>query len=173
MTAAEEVKKFLSPSLENYLKVILNLQEKSAVARAKDIAKNLNINKSSVSVALKRLVEMDLVEHDAYGYATLTKKGEKLAKGVFKRYKTLTRFFEKVLFIPYCIAEENACRMEHAIDDDVMYRLVRFVEFMESCPKINTKWNEEFGFFCEYPEEKRDCERCIRACLESLKKDEV
>ncbi len=47
----------LTPSLENYLEAILFIETRNRVARVKDIADHLNVQMSSVTVALKNLKE--------------------------------------------------------------------------------------------------------------------
>ena len=43
----------------------------------------------------------------------------------------LTDFLVNVLSVPEDVAEENACRMEHVVDNFVMERLVQFLRFFE------------------------------------------
>jgi DtxR family Mn-dependent transcriptional regulator len=51
----------LSASLENYLEVIYLLIEKNRVARSKDIAAKLEINRSSVTGGLQSLRSRGLI----------------------------------------------------------------------------------------------------------------
>jgi DtxR family Mn-dependent transcriptional regulator len=124
--------KQLSDHQEMYLKVIFNLIKEHKVARVKDIAEDLGVTKSSVSGALKALSEKGLIEYEPYGYATLTERGEQIAEQLVGKYQVLADFLVNVLAVPEDVADENACRMEHVVDNFVMERLVQFLRFFEN-----------------------------------------
>ena len=126
-------KRELSDQQEMYLKVIYTLIKDHKVARVKEIAERLGVTKSSVSGALKSLLDKELVNYDPYSYVELTGKGEKLAAKVLNKYGILTDFLMGVLEVPEPLAHENACRMEHVVDDVVIQRLVRFLDFCKGC----------------------------------------
>lgn len=123
----------LTEHQEMYVKAIHVLGEKHRVARVKDIAKYLGVTKSSVSSALKHLAEKELIVYDPYSYATLTNKGKSLAEELLNKYDVLSDFLTEILAVPEDLAEENACRMEHVVDDFVMERLVQFLKFFKTC----------------------------------------
>jgi len=123
----------LSDHQEMYLKVIYSLVQEHKVARVKDIAEKLEVTKSSVSGALKSLSEKGLIDYDPYSYVELTAKGERLGKAVSTKFAILTDFLVDVLDVPKKVAHENACRLEHVIDDSVMDKLVRFLDFCKDC----------------------------------------
>ena len=123
----------LSDHQEMYLKVIYMLIKDRKVARVKEIAERLNVTKSSVSGALKSLLDKELVNYDPYSYVELTAKGEKLAAKLLNKYGILTDFLVGVLEVSAPLAHENACRMEHVVDDLVMQRLVRFLDLWKGC----------------------------------------
>ena len=56
----------LSESLENYLETILELEKANKVARAKDIADKLNLQRGSVTGALKSLAAAGLINYHPY-----------------------------------------------------------------------------------------------------------
>jgi DtxR family Mn-dependent transcriptional regulator len=116
----------LTPSLEDYLKAILILERQRGAARPADIARVVRVGRPSVSLALKRLKGKGMISHNAYGDATLTPEGNKAAKSVLFRHEALSVFFVNVLGVPKDQANENAHRLEHAIDDTVLERLVAF-----------------------------------------------
>ncbi len=55
----------LTESMENYLEAILNLEKTQKVARVKDIADKLSLQRGSVSGALKSLEEKGLINYTA------------------------------------------------------------------------------------------------------------
>jgi DtxR family Mn-dependent transcriptional regulator len=123
--------KQISDHQEMYLKVIHGLIEENKVARVKDIADRLGVTKSSVSGALKSLSDKKLIDYDPYSFVTLTPKGERVASELLNKYRILTDFLVNVLSVPEEVAEENACRMEHVVDNFVLERLVQFLRFFE------------------------------------------
>jgi DtxR family transcriptional regulator, Mn-dependent transcriptional regulator len=127
---AKDKKAKLSESLEDYLEAILNLSDASGITRAKDVAGALGVAKSSVTGALRQLAAKGLVNYRPYEYITLTKKGRSEAGRVAGKHGVLKRFFVDVMGIEPDMAQEAACRTEHALEPPVMSRLVQFVDFV-------------------------------------------
>ncbi|HOP74943.1 MAG TPA: metal-dependent transcriptional regulator [Bacillota bacterium] len=118
----------ISPSLENYLEVILELTGEDGKVRVTDLAEKMNVAKSSVNQAVKKLQELELLEHEHYGPLVLTPGGREKALRITRRHKVLTHFFHAVLGVDAQTAEEDACRIEHYLSPTTMERLVDFVE---------------------------------------------
>jgi DtxR family Mn-dependent transcriptional regulator len=134
----------LSSSLEDYLETIYLLVQDQGFARVKEIASARNVKAPSVSIALRRLAEQDLVRYERREYVVLTEAGEKLARRVYSRHRLLTRFFEEVLQMPAEAAAEQACALEHGLTDEAMAGLARFFEFVGSCPQAGGGLLERF-----------------------------
>ncbi len=62
-------------SAEDYLETILLLKRRIGAVRSIDIVNELNYSKPSVSIAMKKLRENELVTVDASGYIELTEEG--------------------------------------------------------------------------------------------------
>ena len=124
-------KRKLTSSKEDYLEAIWALESEDRVARVRDIAARLDVGKSAVTAALKSLAERNLVNYDPYEFITLTDRGRELAKEVDRRHQVLRRFLVEVLGLEAEVAEANACRMEHVVDNVVLQRLTDFAEFVE------------------------------------------
>ncbi len=121
----------LSESLGDYIEEIYHLVRENKVARVKEIAGRMHVQMSSVTGALKSLAEKGLVAHESYGFVTLTRQGEAAAEEIVRRHEVLSEFFEKVLSLDRETAERNACHVEHAIEPEVLDRLVRFLKTQE------------------------------------------
>jgi len=132
--------KKLSASMEDYLEAIYMLARENHVARSKDIAERLDVNRSSVTGMVRTLAERGLVEHERYGYITLTAAGERAAREVAGRHDVLRDFFVKVLCIDPEEADQAACRMEHAVSKRVIERLTAFAAYVERCPQASAQW---------------------------------
>ena len=120
----------LSASLEDYLEAICNLTAGQEVARSKDIAEAMGVSRASVTGALKTLSEKGMVHYKPYGYATLTEKGQQIARRVVRRHEVLTRFFEGFLGAEPATAQAAACRAEHTLGPEITARLMAFIEFV-------------------------------------------
>ena len=122
----------LTPSMEDYLETILILEQKNRVARVKDIAEKLAVQMPSVTGALKSLKSRELVEYEKNSFINLTPKGLKLAKAIFQRHKILVEFFSDALGLEGDYAEEQACKVEHAIDQDTALRFRNLTRWVVS-----------------------------------------
>jgi len=145
----------LSESMEDYLEVILDLEEANKVARTKDIAQKMGVQRGSVTGALKNLEEKGLINYKPYSYITLTGEGQRIAKEVTRRHTVLTDFLFRVLQLDAEKANDTACRMEHAMDKPSIDRLVRFIEFIDTSPQNGADWVESFEDYLAAAKHKR------------------
>lgn len=159
----------VSSSLEDYLEAIFNTVQSKGAARAKDIVQAMGVNNSSVTQALRSLSEKKLVNYAPYDLITLTDDGERIARDVLKRHVTLREFLSKVLGLKDDLADVEACRMEHATSPVILDRLVKFMEYFETCPQNEVNWNEELGFICADGADHANGKTCGRdSCGQTL-----
>lgn len=122
----------ISTSSEDYLEAIVMLGgTRDAHVRAVDIAEKLGVSKASVSKAISVLKAKGYVSQPYYGDITLTEEGEAYGRKVLKRHETLTLFLSKAVGIDPAIAEEEACKMEHAISDESFEKWLVFIESLD------------------------------------------
>jgi DtxR family Mn-dependent transcriptional regulator len=159
----------LSASLEDYLEAIFHIVSEKQAAKAKDIAKWLTVKSSSVTGALQALARKNLVNYAPYDVITLTPKGRIAAQDIVRRHQVLSDFMVNVLAVDGPEAEKAACRMEHAITRPVLDRLIKFVEFLDVCPRAGTKWIHGFSHYCEDSQAQEGCEDCITLCLKDYR----
>ena len=145
----------MSSSLEDYLETIYLLVQDQGFARVKDVAKARDVKAASVSIALRKLAEMDLIRYERREYIALTEMGEEKGRRVFSRHRLLTRFFEEILRMPTHAAGEQACAMEHSLTDDAMDRLARLFEFLGGCPSIIETFHRSLGALLDKPIAKK------------------
>ncbi len=154
----------LSSAMEDYLEVIYHLEQEHRIARVRDIAERLNVRMSSVTSALRTLSSRGLLKYDPHQFISLTEEGIRQAQDIVRKHRVLKRFLVKVLKIDDPAAEDNACRMEHHLDPEVIDRLVSFLEFMETCPVDQTRWVYGLAKTCD------DCETCLETAKRKLVK---
>jgi len=108
----------IQESGENYLETILLLQKRKGYVRSIDVAAELNFSKASISRAMSILRRENLILMEADGNIVLTELGMSKAQSVLERHLVITAFLEKVLGVPYEIADKDACRIEHIISQE-------------------------------------------------------
>lgn len=119
----------ISMSHEDYLEAIVMLGGTTASpVRSVDVAHKLGVSKASVSKAVSLLKEQGLVDQPYYGDITLTEDGYAYGRAVYERHELLCAFLEKALGIDAAVAEEEACKMEHAISDESFEKWRSYIE---------------------------------------------
>lgn len=137
----DETPQNLSENLEDYLETISALSAESGFARLTDIARAMSVKKPSATAALNTLSDKGLVEYEKYKPVVLTEEGRQRAQNVYRKHKLLRGFFTGVLGVDETAANIAACRMEHALDDSIMEKLVDFLKSSgaNSCSKCARK----------------------------------
>lgn len=156
-----KVKSGITGSLEDYLETIYRILGRSSVARVKDIAKEMEVSPASVSPAMKRLADKQLVTYSKRNYIELTKKGLFIARRTFTRHNLLSRFLTEILGINHEQAEIDACAMEHFLSESSMERLAAFFEFLAACPELQILIDTGFSNCLEGETDKLS--RCSRS----------
>lgn len=136
----------LTPVMEDYLEAIFGLDsdEDIKAIRVRDIARKLNVKMPSVTSMLKVLNDRGLVKYEKYEYLELTEQGKAVGREIKKRHHILKRFLTRVLNIDGVTADEEACKMEHALSSSTMDTLTAFMDFIQICPRAGDDWVERF-----------------------------
>lgn len=137
----------LTPVMEDYLEAIFDLDQSKKVVRVKDIAKRMDVKMPTVSSMLKTLNDRGLVHYEKYEYIELTQSGERVGKEMRRRHGVLNKFLTEILKIDAQSADEEACKMEHALSSATLDSLVDFMEFIQVCPRAGDSWLEHFDEF--------------------------
>ena len=155
----QEAQREQTASMEDYLEAIAKLGEGKKVVKVKQLSQMLGVKMPSVTSALKKLSEQELVEHERYGHIKLTPEGDKVARDVIYRHEALTRFFAQALGIDQETAEEDSCKIEHVISPLSMGRLAKFVEFIEACPLGGANFPSRYEYYLEHGKLPQDCSK--------------
>ena len=98
------------------------------MVRAVDVSEELGFAKSSVSRAVGLLKKRGFVSVDrGSGQIVFTEAGKAKAEAVFERHRILTDLFIKMGAGRNC-AEENACRVEHVVSEELMRIFKEFLK---------------------------------------------
>lgn len=107
----------MTPSKENYLKIILRIKRTKKCVRAVDIALEMNVSKPSVSRAIHLLEQENYITIDHTRYISFTTYGLALAVKIEERYHVFYHFLLS-LGAPEDVAALDAGRLEHAISNE-------------------------------------------------------
>jgi len=117
-------------SAEDYLENILILTQRNGMVRQIDIVNEMNFSKPSISIAMKKLRESGYIEMDDAGYILLTESGRDIAERIYARHKLLTKVLTAIGVNEETAADE-ACRIEHVIDEETYEKINAFYEKMK------------------------------------------
>ena len=114
-------------SEEMYLETILRLKQSKPNVRAVDVGEELGYVKSSVSRGVNLLKAKGYINIDRVtGNTPSTEAGRAKAEGVYNRHRILTAVLVK-LGANRELAEENACRIEHVVSEEMMEIFKNFI----------------------------------------------
>ncbi|MGM0397434.1 MAG: metal-dependent transcriptional regulator [Halobacteriota archaeon] len=130
---SHEREKQYTESVEMYLKEIYLLARDGEPATTGDIADALGVSPPSVTDRLGHLEDRNLVEHEKRRGTTLTSEGEEAARRILRKHCRIERFLVEQLDVTEGFHDE-ACRLEHAMSDDIARRLDSFVDLPPECP---------------------------------------
>ena len=114
--------KIPTTSREDYLKAILVLQKHAGSVRSVDVSRYLGVSKPSVSRAVATLTEGGFLFMDEDCFLHLTDVGRNIAETTYERHCFFTRQLMR-LGVDRRTAEEDACRLEHAISETSFRKL--------------------------------------------------
>ena len=111
---------------EMYLETIHILLEKNGAVRSVDISEYMGYSKPSVSRAVGLLKNGGYIRVDKDGLITLTESGVEKAEKIYARHTLLTQVLT-MLGVSKETADEDACKLEHAISDETFQALQNFM----------------------------------------------
>lgn len=116
----------MKQSGEDYLESILRIGRERGNVRSIDIARDLQVSKPSVSVAVHNLQEAGYLIIEGYELK-LTPKGREIAEGVMERHEVFYHFLKALGVDPH-VAEQDACNMEHALSAESFQAMKQYLE---------------------------------------------
>jgi DtxR family transcriptional regulator, Mn-dependent transcriptional regulator len=109
--------------VEDYLKVIYEIERHAGAAGTNDIAQRLSIAPASVSGMVRRLADQGLLEHERYRGVRLTDVGRRVALRTIRRHRVIEAYLTHALGYPWDLVHGEAERLEHAASDELIDRM--------------------------------------------------
>jgi DtxR family Mn-dependent transcriptional regulator len=122
------------PAVEQYLETILELEEAGIVPMRARIVDRLGVSAPAVSETVKRLEREGYVTLDSDRVLHLTEPGRAYATSMLRRHRLAEVLLADVLKVPWPQVHEEACRLEHAISDNLERHLVALLGDPGTCP---------------------------------------
>jgi DtxR family Mn-dependent transcriptional regulator len=141
---------------EEYIEAIYNLKKKHDYVHTCEIANAIGVAPPTVTEMMQKLDSEGLVNYVPYHGVALTATGEKMAKDLLLRHKTLAEFL-KIIGVDRKNADIDACQIEHHVSPRSMKQLNKFVKFVDKAPQ-DPRWLEHFKHYCRTGERQR-CEK--------------
>ena len=125
------------PAVEQYLETILELEESGIVPMRARLVDRLGVSAPAVSETVKRLEREGYLTLDEERVLHLTQIGRDYATSVLRRHRLAELLLVDVLKVPWAEVHEEACRLEHAISDNLERHLVTLLGDPGACPHGN------------------------------------
>jgi DtxR family transcriptional regulator, Mn-dependent transcriptional regulator len=119
----------ITHAMEDYLKIIFKLEDEGSSATTQSIAERLRVQSPSVTNMIKRLAELNLVEHRPYRGVVLTNTGRKAALEVIRHHRLLELYLAEALGYSWDQVHDEADRLEHSISEEFEARIDRALGF--------------------------------------------
>jgi DtxR family Mn-dependent transcriptional regulator len=119
------MKRQLSNTVEDYLKVIFHLSVDSRRVNTGKIAAELDVSPASVTDMLQRLAgeANPMVEYQKHQGAALTEEGKKAALEIIRHHRLLELFLHEVLGYSWDQVHAEADSLEHVISEEFEERI--------------------------------------------------
>jgi DtxR family transcriptional regulator, Mn-dependent transcriptional regulator len=126
-----------SHTIEEYLEAIYSLSCEGQEVIGARLAEALRVSPPTVTATLQRMVRDGLVSLSDHKEINLTAQGQQTVEKIVRRHRLSERLLVDVLGMDWHEVHDEACRLEHAISDQVEERLVALLGDPETCPHGN------------------------------------
>jgi len=124
----------ISANKEDYLKIIWRLEQEQIKATSKTVAGELSLTPPTVLAMYRQLEKENLIAYSRSEGARLTNIGENAARKLVRKHRLIEAFLETVLGMDDQHVHDEAENLEHAISDQLMYRIDSFLNFPTKDP---------------------------------------
>lgn len=124
----------MSPTKEDYLKILFELGGRTIQVSNKEIANRLGISPPTVTEMMNSLVKVGWVVYTPYKGSTLTDEGTEYAKKLIRKHRLWEVFLVEKLGLDINEVHREAELLEHTTSSIVADRLERFLEYPKYCP---------------------------------------
>src|SRR2546421_4071783 len=110
----------VSASVQDYAKAVYALQARQSQAvSTNELAGRLGVTPGSVSGMVRKLAELELIEHQPYHGVRLTGRGRRVALEVLRHHRLIELFLAEELGMPWDRVHAEAEVLEHGLSEDL------------------------------------------------------
>lgn len=113
----------ITPAIEDYLKAIYTLQQQNSVVTTSMLGEQRGFKPGSVTGMIKKLAEMNLVQHTPYQGVQLTHTGERVALEVIRHHRLIELYLVEALGYSWDEVHDEAEKLEHHISEKLEARI--------------------------------------------------
>ncbi len=113
----------LTPVMQDYLKTIYKLQQEGGAVTTSLLAERFGVRPASVTGMVKKLAELQMVEHTPYYGVRVTEAGERAALETLRHHRLLELYLTERLGYSWDEVHEEADRLEHHISERLEARM--------------------------------------------------
>lgn len=131
------IKERPTPTIENYLSKILEMQRNGEEVIGLRLAQALNVAAPTVSATLKRMERDGWITTKAQKGLRLTKAGKDAASSILRRHMLAEWMLTGILNIPWANAHAEADQIEHSISERIETQIRKNLDNPQFCPHGN------------------------------------
>jgi DtxR family Mn-dependent transcriptional regulator len=110
----------ISPHIQDYAKAVYALEARAGGAvSTTDLADRLGVTAGSVSAMVRKLADLDLVEHEPYRGVRLTEHGREVALEVLRHHRLIELFLAQELGMSWDRVHAEAEVLEHVLSEEL------------------------------------------------------
>ena len=114
-----------------------------------------------------------MVHYEKYEYVELTIAGKNVGKEMRRRHTILQKFLIEILNVDAATADEDACKMEHALSPETLESLTDFIAFIQDCPRAGDSWLSRFEEYRRKGCVSDECELLSEAFFTELRNKKI
>lgn len=126
-----------SPAREEYLELLYRLEADGDGVRPSVIAHHLGISTAAVAEMLANLERDGSISRGADRSVHLSESGRSIGRSMLRRHRLIEQLLHRILARPIDVVHEEACVLEHAVNDEITESLARTLGEPDSCPHGN------------------------------------
>lgn len=127
-------KSAVSSTAEDYLKAVLNLEDRHEKASTSNVARRLAVSDGTVTDMLRKLQSAGLLEYTPYYGSTLTPRGRAIALKILRRHRLIELFLHRIMGYGWEQVHDEAERLEHAVSDLFVERIDALMNYPSKDP---------------------------------------
>jgi DtxR family Mn-dependent transcriptional regulator len=129
--------KTVTSQAEEYLEAIYRLENKVGSARTMELSRELGVVPGSITNTIENLERKGFVIHEPYRGVKLTDSGRQIASTIIRRHRLAERLLTDFLHIDWSEVHDPACKLEHALSQEIIKPLEKALGHPKTCPHGN------------------------------------